>query len=219
MTAPIAPQFEPIEDLAGLSKGRVGQVRFVDVPEWRFLAVDGAGAPGGSDYQAAFGALYPVAFALHFALKRRGIQAPIGRLEGLYWRDVAAEAVPAGRNGSSRPDWNSWCWRLMLPVPAAATDAEVTAAIIETSAKKGEAAVANLAVLRSREGPCAQTLHVGPYGEEQPTLERLHAAIARSGLRPRGIHHEIYLSDPARTPAARIRTIIRQPVEPAEPAA
>ena len=34
-----------------------------------------------------------------------------------------------------------------------------------------------------------------------------------------GINHEIYLSDPGRTPADRIRTMIRRPVEPVEPAA
>jgi hypothetical protein len=64
------------------------------------------------------------------------------------------------------------------------------------------------------EGDVAQVLHLGSYAEERPTIERLHAAIADAGLRPRGRHHEIYLGDPRRGDPARVRTLLRQPVEP-----
>jgi hypothetical protein len=39
--------------------------------------------------------------------------------------------------------------------------------------------------------------------------------IPEAGLRMRGLHHEIYLADPRRTSPERLRTILRQPVEPA----
>ena len=35
-------------------------------------------------------------------------------------------------------------------------------------------------------------------------------------LRPRGRHHEIYISDPNRTAPERLKTVIRQPVAPAD---
>jgi hypothetical protein len=35
------------------------------------------------------------------------------------------------------------------------------------------------------------------------------------GLRPTGLHHEIYLSDPRRVAPEKLRTILRQPVRPA----
>ena len=60
-----------------------------------------------------------------------------------------------------------------------------------------------------------QVLHHGPYSEEGPTIDRLHAAIDEAGLALRGPHHEVYLSDPRRTAPERMRTILRQPV--AEP--
>lgn len=50
------------------------------------------------------------------------------------------------------------------------------------------------------EGESAQTLHIGPYGAEYPTISRLRAVIADAGFRPRGCHHEIYLSG-ANTPS------------------
>ena len=37
---------------------------------------------------------------------------------------------------------------------------------------------------------------LGPYATEQLSVIALHKAIAESGLRPRGLHHEIYLGDP-----------------------
>lgn len=64
------------------------------------------------------------------------------------------------------------------------------------------------------EGLSAQVLHVGPYGDEPATIGRLHDFIRELGYRSHGRHHEIYLSDPNRTDAAKHRTILRQPVEP-----
>lgn len=58
-----------------------------------------------------------------------------------------------------------------------------------------------------------QTLHVGPFDDEAPVLERLHHEfLPRQGLRMTGHHHEIYLSDPRRSAPERLRTILRQPV-------
>jgi hypothetical protein len=61
-----------------------------------------------------------------------------------------------------------------------------------------------------------QTLHIGSFDDEGPSLARMHDEfIPDSGLRMRGKHHEIYLSDLRRTAPEKLRTILRQPVEPA----
>ena len=71
--------------------------------------------------------------------------------------------------------------------------------------------LARLRVESYTEGRCAQILHVGPFTDEGPTVERLHDFIdARSGRR--GKHHEIYLSDIRRAAPAKWKTIIRQPM-------
>ncbi len=63
------------------------------------------------------------------------------------------------------------------------------------------------------EGLGVQTLHVGAYDDEGPLLEAMHHQfIPAQALRMTGRHHEIYLSDPRRTPAAKLKTILRQPV-------
>ncbi|HMA40688.1 MAG TPA: GyrI-like domain-containing protein [Gemmatimonadales bacterium] len=63
-----------------------------------------------------------------------------------------------------------------------------------------------------REGRCVQMLHRGPYRAEHATITAMVAFARGRGLRPRGRHHEIYLSDPRRVAPAKLRTILRQPV-------
>ena len=65
---------------------------------------------------------------------------------------------------------------------------------------------------RHAEGLAAQILHVGPYRDEGPTIERLHAFIDERGCGLTGKHHEIYLGDPRRAAPEKLRTILRQPV-------
>jgi hypothetical protein len=54
-------------------------------------------------------------------------------------------------------------------------------------------------------------MHIGPYAAEAPNIEKIHQFIAVNGGQLRGKHHEIYLSDPRRTAAEKLKTIIRQP--------
>jgi hypothetical protein len=58
----------------------------------------------------------------------------------------------------------------------------------------------------------AQTMYVGPYCDEAPTIAAMHRFILEKGYSPRGRHHEIYMSDPRRTTPERLRTILRHPV-------
>ena len=99
----------------------------------------------------------------------------------------------------------------MIVQPDAAGDV-VDRAIEETGAKKDLPALPRLRLDRFEEGRCAQIMHVGPFSEEPPTIRRLEAFIEDQGLKRRGKHHEIYLSDLRRTAPERLRTIIRQPV-------
>ena len=208
---PRGPRFdEPVTE-ADLLVAPAGQVRFLAVPERRYLMVDGRGAPGDASFQVAIGAIYPVAYTLHFALRRRGQETRIGVLEGLYWFGRAERPIgPQGFDLKASPDWH---WRLLLPVPSEAGPEEIRAAIDEVARKKHPEGLARLRVEAWREGRVAQTIHVGPYSTEAGTIVELHRAIEAAGLRARGCHHEIYLGDPNRTAPERLKTIIRQPVE------
>lgn len=87
----------------------------------------------------------------------------------------------------------------------------VHAAIAETKKKKPLPALGRLRLESFAEGLCAQVLHVGPFSDEGPTIQKVHDFDhARSSLV--GKHHEIYLSDIRRAAPAKWKTIVRQPM-------
>jgi hypothetical protein len=180
----------------------------VTVPEFTFLAVDGRGDPNTSlEYAAAVSALYTAAYTFKFAVKKAsGVDYGVLPLEGLWWSDR-----PVDFSGGDKRDWQ---WTMMIRQPVSVTEEQIAAARDKARAKAGEPADL-LRLMVFEEGASAQVMHRGPFATEAATIARLHEYIAASGLRPRGKHHEIYLSDPNRTQPERMRTVIRQPVEPA----
>lgn len=207
--APVA--FERPTDRAGELAGRPGVVRFLEVAPVRAVMVDGDGHPGETTFGARMPGLYTTAYSLRFALKRRGVERRVGMLEGLYWTADGAIDLDLILG----PDRGTWRWTLFIALPDEATDEELAEALAKGRAKVAPEIAANLRIETVAEGPAAQVLYLGPYEDERPTIERLHAAIATAGLRPRGRHHELYLGDPGRAAPAKLRTLIRQPVEPA----
>jgi hypothetical protein len=212
LMTPDVAEFERPRDYRSEVTARADRVQLLIVPERRYLMIDGTDEPGAPGFRDAIGSIYPVAYTLHFALSRRGVVAPIGALEGLYWIDQPAP-ISAAQFASSPEARTHWQWRLMLPVPDEATDTDVTAAIDEVFAKKRPPLLERLHCEAWEEGPSAQILHIGPYDAEASTVERLQRAIAEAGLEPRGCHHEIYISDPNRTAPDRLKTLIRQAVK------
>lgn len=185
----------------------------VDVPELGYLMIDGKGAPDEgaeyptTDFQQAFAALFPVVYTIKFGLKRSGLVMPILPLEALWFT-----------GGDGGFDMNvpqdQWGWRAMLAVSDDVTPAIFDDAVAEVRAKKGNSSqLERLCFERWREGRCAQVMHVGPYSAERPTIEGLHAFILAQGLKQRGAHHELYLGDPRRADPAKLKTVLRQPVE------
>lgn len=213
LTASRAVEFERTPDYRDEITAQADRARWLEIPLRRYLMIDGTDEPGAPGFRDAIGTLYPVGYTLHFALKRRGIQAPVGALEGLYWIDAGKPITP-GQFAVSADVRAAWSWRLMLPVPDEATDADFTSAIDEVFHKKRPPLLDQLRCEEWLEGDVAQILHIGPYDAEAPTIERLHHAIELAGLRARGCHHEIYIGDPNRTAPDRLKTLIRQPVEP-----
>lgn len=208
MTAVTLPsiEFENPTDYRDEIRARVDRVRWLNIPARHYFGIDGTDAPGSPAYRDAIATLYPVAYTLHFALKRRGIDAPVGALQGLYWRGgpTRLETLPQGPDG--------WLWRLLLPIPDAATSKEIDAVVGDVRTSKQPPRIDELRIIPWEEGAVAQITHVGPYADEPATIARLHAAIAEAGLQVRGVHHEVYISDPSRTEPKRLKTLLRQAV-------
>jgi hypothetical protein len=180
----------------------------VEVPSLPVFAVDGTGDPRNEGlFQARVELLYAASYALKFAVKKaRGLDWGVMPNEGDWWcEDMSTWSLEKRDN---------WRWRLMIVQPTGLSEAEIQAAIEATRAKKkGNPALESLRWEIRPAHRAAHILHQGPYSAEPPTIARLHAFIDREGLRKAGEHREIYLGDPRKVDPAKLKTIIRQPVE------
>ena len=192
--------------LAGLYSAPAGRFVEIDVPALSFVKIDGRGDPNTAPaYRQAIEWLYPVSYALKFAAKEIGKDYVVPPLEGLWWAEDPADFV------ARRKD--SWRWTMMIMAPAFIAPPLFEAAVEKTKKKLGDAP-SSLRLEPLTEGRSLQTLHVGSYDDEGPTLARLHDEIMPAlGLTFAGPHHEIYLSDPRKTAPTRLKTILRQPVK------
>lgn len=179
--------------------GRLGRIDQISVPDMAFLMIDGQGDPDTTPaYGAAVEALYGLSYGVKFLAKARlGRDHVVGPLEGLWWAEDMADFTSGRREG--------WRWCMMIRQP----DWMTAELVEEVRVAKGIAAPVRLE--RLAEGLCLQTLHIGPYAAEGPTIAALHAAIAARGMAPTGHHHEIYLGDPRKVAPEKLRTILRQP--------
>ena len=180
----------------------------VRVPPFAFVMIDGIGDPGTSaGYQAAIRAVYAVSYPVVLTLKRAGrTELKVRPLEGLWWADDLSAFNPASQ------DRASWRWTMMIRQPEDVPPDVYAAALAKMAAKTSQDVADRIRVERFDEGLCAQLMHHGPYAVEGPSIVRLHGFAAARGLRLRGRHHEIYLSDPRRSAPEKMRTVLRQPV-------
>lgn len=189
-------------------RAKAGEFRILEVPPANYLMIDGEGDPNTPVFAEATAALYPLAYTLKFASKRElGRDYVVPPLEGLWWADDMAAFT-------ARRDKTRWSWTLLLMQPEWIDAELVDAARRTVDAKGAPARVHDIRFETLDEGLCVQTLHIGSFDDEAPVLARLHDEfIPANALRETHHHHEIYLSDPRRTAPAKLRTILRQPVE------
>lgn len=201
------PKIDLKKVLKTLYTASAKKAALIEVPKLKFLVIDGAGDPNGNpQFQDAMEALYGVAYTLKFSLKLGPKKLDFAMMppEALWWTD--------GPVPFDKADRASWKWTLMIVQPEFVTATMVREAKKKVKAKKASARVDDVWLKSLREGPVVQILHVGPYSEEQPSIEKLQALASENGYTFTGRHHEIYFSDPRRTKPERLRTILRRPV-------
>jgi hypothetical protein len=183
-----------------------GTPTIVDVPPLQYLMVDGSGDPNTSPrFREAMSGLYPVAYTLRFAIKfEEQVAYSVMPLQGLWW-------LPDGDFDFSVKD--RWIWTLMIMQPDYVTEERFEAARESAKQKEPLPIFDELRLEVYEEGLAAQIMHIGPYADEAPNIDKLHTFIQEQGYALRGKHHEIYIGDPNRSAPEKLKTIIRQPIE------
>ena len=194
------------KELKHLYRSSAKKVEVVEVPKMNFLMIDGDGGPNHPTFQNAIEVLFPLSYTLKFMIKKSdiGIDYGVLPLEGLWWADDMSSFIK-----DKKDDWK---WTLMIMQPELVKKEMVVKAIEEVRKKKDPVALPLVRFESFSEGEVAQIMHIGPFSEEGPTVEKVHTFIENSSKQLSGKHHEIYLSDIRRTAPARLKTIIRQPM-------
>ncbi len=160
--------------------------RIVEMPPQKMAVVHGKGTPD-KVFSELMPALYGSAYTLKFDLKKKGL--PTFKVSGLRARYPDAHLVPK----------EEWTHIIGLPIPEDTTSLPQKLPDIEVKIENWDY------------GTVAQILHLGPYSEEGPTVERLHQFIEESGYQIAGDHEEEYLTTPdAKNPKTLIRYAVRK---------
>lgn len=196
------------KQLKHLYQTSANEIIVVDVPAMNFFMIDGQGDPNNSQsYSDAIQTLYSVSYALKFMVKKGNIAIDYGvlPLESLWWAD--------DMSSFSTGDKSKWKWTAMIMQPEFITKELVSQAVNNVKEKKNPAALSLLRFESFSEGKCAQTLYIGPFSEEGPTILKVHNFIDEMKCTRTGKHHEIYLSDINKAAPSKWKTIIRQPFQ------
>ncbi|MEA5026080.1 hypothetical protein SDC9_118391 [bioreactor metagenome] len=188
----------------------------IDVPAMKFLQIQGCGNPNepNGEYQQAVGLLYAYAFTIKMMLKQQPQQDDIfdyvvPPLEGLWWMQ--------DEHDFNFQHKDQYCWISMIRQPDFVTIRHFETAKKQLLLKDSAKAVDKVRLAEFKEGLSLQCLHIGKYDDEPATVLKINEYARQNGLlfdfSAERHHHEIYLSNPQRTAAERLKTIIRHPVK------
>lgn len=187
----------------------------VDVPPMNYLAVRGSGDPNeeGGAYQQALSVLYALAYTIKMSYKGTHkiegfFEYVVPPLEGFWWQD--------GVDGVDYAHKSGFHWLSVIRLPDFVTQADFQWAK-EEAARKKKLDCSFAEFLTIHEGLCVQLMHLGSYDSEPASVELMDEFLARNGyendLSDKRLHHEIYLSDPRKTPPEKWKTVIRHPIK------
>jgi hypothetical protein len=192
-------------------------IEIVQIPRLQFAMINGAiekgYEPGNSpSFQEATQALYGVSYTLKFMLKKHKsdpVDYSVMPLEGLWWVEDGIFDITIKDN---------WFYTLMILQPDVITPEVFAEGLEQLRKKRGDSDfLSRLRLADSEEGLCVQVMHIGPYATEPATVDRMRAFAQENGYRDLvgagGKHHEIYLGDPRKTDPAKLKTILRHPIE------
>lgn len=186
----------------------------VTVPKMNYIAVRGKGDPNkeGGEYQSSIGLLYAIAYTIKMSYKGAHkidgyFEYVVPPLEGFWWQE--------GADGIDYGNKEGFCFISLIRLPDFVTKADFDWAIKEATKKK-KTDFSKVEFLTYDEGLCVQCLHTGSYDDEPKTIALMHEYAKTNGYRSdigeTRFHHEIYLSDPRRCAAEKLKTVVRHPI-------
>lgn len=185
----------------------------VDIEPAQFISITGKGDPSGEGFADSIQALYSSAYGIKFFYKEEGKDFVVSKLEGLWQFDQEQFKGIGMADAPTKIPRSEWEYRLLIRMPEFVSKTTVNKLLTVIADKKQLSLVKQVEWFDMKEGKCIQVLHVGPFSTEPATLALIAAFSEKRGLQQNGVHHEIYLSDFRKTPDAKLKTILREPVK------
>lgn len=187
----------------------------ITIPKMNFVAIKGKGNPNdeNGEYKNCIGLLYAIAFTVKMSYKGSHkiegyFEYVVPPLEGFWWQDGAVTI-----DYSNKDAFN---FISLIRLPDFVTKADFDWAIQEATKKK-KMDFSSVEFLTYDEGICVQCMHLGSYDDEPKTVALMHSFMAENGyaldITKSRYHHEIYLSDPRKCDADKLKTVIRHPIK------
>ncbi len=188
----------------------------VEIPKMNYLAIRGKGNPNeeNGEYKATIELLYTIAFTIKMSYKgshkiQGYFEYVVPPLEGLWWQEGKTDGIDYTQK-------DQFHFISMMRLPDFVTKEEFDWAIQEATQKKKKD-FSKVEFLTYDEGVCVQCMHIGPYDTEPETIEKMEEIMQENGyeldFNQGRYHHEIYLSDPRRCEASKLKTVIRHPIQ------
>lgn len=181
-----------------------------DLDPYYYLSVSGRCSPSDAQFNTAIEQLYAVAYNLKFICKAEDMDFVVPKMEGFWWIDGGLEAQHKFTQTPEK-DWN---WKIVIRMPDFVEGDHFYRALEKLKQKSPDLITKDEVKYELiNEGKCVQILHLGSYHEEEPAIQKILDYVQSNGLTICDHHHEIYLSDPRKTPEHKLRTILRYAVK------
>lgn len=184
----------------------------VNIPNQKFICIDGIGNPNSEDFAENIGVLYQMSYTIKM-MPRNGytpehyFEYTIYPLEGLWSLTDKGIEIQKSRG---ELDKNEFKYTLMIKQPAFVNEEVFNRALEIAKKKKANILLDNVYYREIVEGLSCQILHNGSYDSEPESFEIMKKHLEENGYERMGfIHKEIYLSDARRTAADKLKTILR----------
>ncbi|WP_223193084.1 GyrI-like domain-containing protein [Paenibacillus sedimenti] len=181
----------------------------VEVPRMPFFMISGSGDPNGEEFAKATEALYSLSYAVRMSYKSDDVPAgnyeyTVFPLEGLW--DLLDRSKPA-------TDKSNFKYTIMIRQPDFLTEKGFDRFLEQTKRKKPNSYLEKVRFEQASDGLSCQMMHIGSFDDEPESFARMEAFCTEHGfIRSSKIHREIYLSDPRKTEPAKLKTVLRFPV-------
>lgn len=182
----------------------------VTVPSINFAMIEGVGDPNGEEFGLTTAALYSFSYAVKMSYKSDNVPEgfydyTVFPLEGEW--DLVDKTIASTVKSNYK-------YKIMIRQPDFLTTDLFKRFLLQVKKKKSNPYLDKIKLVTMEEGLCCQMLHVGSYDDEPASFKIMDKFCEDNGYKRICLkHREIYLSDPRKVEAHKLKTVLRYKIK------